>query len=110
MRRRRRASVTDRPRAEYTVRARVWLYPGAGGWHFANLSARQSAEIRDLFGPEARGFGSLPVIVRIGRTEWETSLFPHRESGTYLFAIKAAVRKAEDVAAGDRITATVCIR
>jgi hypothetical protein len=88
----------------------VWLYPGAGGWHFANLSVRQSAEIRELFGAEARGFGSLPVSVRIGRTEWTTSLFPDRHSSTYLFAIKADVRRQERVAAGDRITAMVRIR
>ena len=98
------------PRAEYQVRTRVWLYAGVGGWHFANLSPRQSAEIRKQFGNEARGWGSLPVTVRIGRTEWRTSLFPDRKSKTYLFAIKAAVRKKEGIAAGDRITAVVQIR
>lgn len=97
-------------RAEYRVRAEVWLYPGAGGWHFANLSARQSFEIKERFGSERPGFGAVPVRITIGATTWETSLFPDRKSGTYLFAIKAGVRKAEDIGAGDRITAVVKVR
>lgn len=102
--------MTSAPRAEYRVRAKVWRYPGKGGWHFANLSPRQSAEVRGRFGMDARGWGSLPVRVRIGETEWGTSLFPDRKSSSYLFAIKADVRRRERVAAGDRITAVVQIR
>ena len=98
------------PKAEYHVRAKVWRYPGAAGWHFANLSRRQSAEIRVRFGPEARGFGSIPVTVRIGRTAWRTSLFPDRKSGTYLVAIKADVRKKEGIAADDTVSAVVHVR
>jgi hypothetical protein len=94
-------------KAEYTVRTKVWLYPGKGGWHFATLSPRQSAEIRQRFAAEARGWGSLPVNVRLGDTEWNTSLFPDRKSACYLFGVKASVRKLERVAAGDRITAVV---
>jgi hypothetical protein len=85
----------------------MWLYPGPGGWHFANLSRRQSVEVRARFGEERRGFGSIPVRVRIGGTEWSTSLFPDRKTNTYLFAIKAEVRKAEHIADGDTITAIV---
>ena len=92
---------------DYTVRTRIWRYKGAGGWHFANLSIRQSAEIKSRFGSAARGWGSIRVRVRIGETEWSTSLFPDRKSKSYLFAIKADVRKAESLSDGDRITAQV---
>lgn len=93
----------------YTVRARVWRYQGASGWHFANLSTKQSAAIKARFGSTARGWGSIRARIRIGKTEWSTSLFPDRKSGSYLFAIKADVRKAENLSDGDRITARVCI-
>lgn len=93
---------------DYTVRARVWRWKG-GSWHFANLSARQSAEIRRRFGVTARGWGSIRVRIRIGETEWNTSLFPSNKDKTYLFAIKADVRKAEGIGAGDRVTALVHI-
>jgi hypothetical protein len=90
------------------VRAKVWRWKG-GSWHFANLSARQSSEIRRRFGGTARGWGSIRVRIRIGETEWATSLFPANKDKTYLFAIKAAVRKAEDIGAGDTVTARVHI-
>jgi len=91
---------------EYTVRAKVWRWKG-GSWHFVNLSLKQSAEIRRRFGGTARGWGSIRVKIRIGETEWSTSLFPANKDKTYLFAIKADVRKAEDIAAGDRVTARI---
>ncbi len=93
---------------DYTVRAKVWRWK-SGSWHFANLSAKQSAEIRRRFGATARGWGSIRVLIKIGETEWNTSLFPSNENKTYLFAIKAAVRKAEDIDEGDRVTALVRI-
>ncbi|HWC75704.1 MAG TPA: DUF1905 domain-containing protein [Gemmatimonadales bacterium] len=94
----------------YRIRAKVWRYPGKGGWHFANVSPKQSTEIRVRFADERRGFGSIPVTVRIGRTTWETSLFPAKQSRTYLFAIKAAVRKLERIDDGDTISAVIEIR
>src|SRR5437868_14629956 len=98
------------PTAEYKVRAKVWIYPGKGGWHFATLPRKQSAEIRARFAANAKGWGSLPVTVRVGRTEWMTSLFPEKESSCYLFAIKAEIRKKEQISAGDTVTAAVRLR
>lgn len=97
------------PKGMYKVRTKVWLYQGIGGWHFANLSVKQSNAIRTLFSIEARPFGSIPVSVTIGTTQWRTSLFPDKKSKSYLFAIKAEVRRKEHIADGDTIIATVQI-
>src|SRR5262245_38274045 len=97
-------------RAEYRVRSRVWLYRGMARWHSANVTPKQSAEIRGRFGGSARGFGSLRVDVKIGRTAWKTSIFPDRRSDSHLFAIKADVRKKEHISAGDTVNAVVRIR
>jgi hypothetical protein len=94
---------------DYTVQTQVWRYQGAASWYFISLPTEQSADIKSRFGITARGWGSIRVWVRIGGTEWNTSLFPDRKSGTYLLAIKAAVRKAEKLSDGDRITAQVRI-
>lgn len=48
------------------------------------------------------GWGVIPVGVRIGKTEWKTSLFP--KDGLYLVPLKDMVRKAEGLAEGDRVT------
>ena len=89
---------------DYTVRATVWRWKG-GSWHFATLPMKQAAVIRKRFGASARGWGSIRVRVKIGDTEWQTSLFPERKSKSYLFTIKADVRRAESIDEGDRITA-----
>ena len=95
---------------EYRIRTKVWRYPGKGGWHFATLPRRESAEIRARFGANAKGWGSLPVRVRVGHSEWATSLFPEKQSSCYLFAIKAEIRKKEQISPGDTIAALVRIR
>lgn len=87
----------------YTFRANVWLYDGIGGWHFVTLPAKTSAVIRALHGSKAKPFGSIRVSVKVGRTEWKTSLFPDKKSGSYLFALKADVRRREGIAAGDMV-------
>jgi hypothetical protein len=47
------------------------------------------------------GWGMVPVTVRVGGTEWRTSLFP--KEGRYLVPLKDAVRKAEGIGAGDTV-------
>ena len=44
---------------DYVARTKVWRWKGDGGWHFANLSVKQSAEIKARFGSTARGWGSI---------------------------------------------------
>jgi hypothetical protein len=94
---------------DYTVESRLWRYKGAAAWYFVNLPSAQSAEIKARFGTTARGWGSIRVRVRIGNTEWNTSLFPDKKSGTYLFAVKADVRKAERLSDGDAVTAQISV-
>ena len=74
-----------------------------------NLTAKQSSVIRTLFSIEARPFGSIPVSVTIGKTQWRTSLFPDKKTKSYLFAIKAEVRRREHIATGDTIIAEIQI-
>ena len=54
------------------------------------------------------GWGVIPVYVRIGETEWQTSLFP--KDGRYIVPIKASVRKAENLEEGDNVTVRLQVR
>ena len=49
----------------------------------------------------------IPVTAQIGRTEWETSLFPKDER--YIVPLKAAVRKAEKLEFGDTVAVQLTI-
>ena len=97
-------------RLVYRLRSRVWLYPGPAGWHFVTLPKRQSAEIRSNFVIARRGWGSLPVIASIGKTTWNTSVFPDKKSGGYVLPIKADVRGKEGIASGQVIAFTIQVR
>lgn len=94
----------------YTCKAKVWLYPGMAGWHFVNVPAKESKRIRDAFSGMTRGFGSLPITVTVGTTTWNTSIFPDAKSGTYLFALKADVRKKENILVGKTIAFSFVLR
>jgi hypothetical protein len=53
------------------------------------------------------GWGMIPVTAQIGRTKWETSLFP--KDGRYVVPLKAAVRKAETLDLGDTVSVRLTI-
>ena len=89
---------------------KVWLYPGEmAAWHFVTLTKTIGKKIRETHGKSARGFGSLPVEVQIGKTIWNTSIFPDTYTGSYLLPLKAQVRKVEDIEVGDTVTFTVTL-
>jgi uncharacterized membrane protein YoaT (DUF817 family) len=88
----------------FDISAEVWLYPGKAAWHFVSVPLAESAEIRSLFGHLARGWGSLRVEVRVGRTSWKTSIFPDKKNAVYLLPLKADVRAKEGIRAGQKIS------
>ncbi len=97
-------------KTSYTMKEKVWLYPGdMAAWHFVTLTKVIGQEIKEARGKAARGFGSLPVEVTIGATTWKTSIFPAKQTGSYLLPLKAKVRKDEDIEAGDTVTFTVTL-
>ncbi len=94
----------------YTFQTEVWLYPGeTAQWHFASVPKSDSVRIKETFGRSARGWGSLPVRAKIGKTTWKTSIFPDKRSGTYLLPLALKIRKQEEIIAGDTITITITI-
>lgn len=97
-------------KTRFTMKSKVWFYPGKAGWYFLTLPKKPSQSIRKTFGPLARAWGSLPVIATMGKTSWETSIFPEKKTGAYLLPLKADIRKREKISEGDRITFSVVIR
>lgn len=100
----------------YTVTATIWIWnsdKGASSWHFLTISGQAADDIhatalmRRMEGGPKRGWGSLKVRAAIGDTQWDTSIFPDKASGGWFLPVKAAVRKAEGLVAGDPVTVTV---
>lgn len=95
----------------YAVKAKVWLYPGnpsassgqVSAWRFVTLPQKDAKDIDFYFHHAKRGWGSLPVVVTTGKTSWKTSIFPDKQSASYLLPLKAEVRKKEAIREGDTI-------
>ncbi len=94
----------------------LWLWTGpegAAAWHFVTINGDAADTVkahevmRRLEYGAGRGFGSVKVNARIGETRWATSIFPSKESGGWLLPVKLAVRKAENLAAGDAVEVEV---
>jgi hypothetical protein len=75
----------------------VWRHKGEAAWHFLTLPSDVADEIEFLSTDHRRGFGSVRVRVRIGSTEWSTSVFPDSARQSYVLPVKAAVRRTEDL-------------
>jgi Domain of unknown function (DUF1905) len=88
---------------DFKFNAVVWVYSGKGAWHFVTLPKDAAEGIR-FFNSAAKGFMPIAVKAQIGETVWKTSVFPDSKSGSYVLALKAAVRKAERIAEGDEIS------
>lgn len=90
---------------EYTIKNKIWLWNGESAWHFITIHKKVSEQIKRVVAGPRRGFGAVKVRARIGKTEWITSIFPTKE-GEYLLPVKASVRKAERVNAGNTVSVT----
>src|SRR5512136_1649628 len=82
-------------------RGKIWTWRGPAPWYFVTVPAGLSRELNDISGLVTYGWGMIPVVVRIGRTEWKTSLWP--KDGRYIVPIKASVRDAEQLEEGDQV-------
>jgi hypothetical protein len=88
----------------FKIKEEMWLYPGLTPWHFITINSKISKKIREVHKGPRRGFGSVRVEATIGKTTWNSSIFPDKKSGTYLLPIKASVRSKENLYAGDIVT------
>ncbi|WP_430443634.1 DUF1905 domain-containing protein [Sphingorhabdus contaminans] len=100
------------------VTAKLWLWnsdKAAASWHFLTLEGEAAEAIhalalmRRLECGRRRGWGAMKVHVTIGETSWDTSIFPDKGSGGWLLPVKAAVRKAEELVAGDEMRVSVTL-
>ncbi len=87
---------------------KIFIWRGPAPWFFVTVPEKESEDIKAISGFVTYGWGVIPVHVRIGKTEWTTSLFP--KDGRYLVPIKASVRNAEDLEEGDNVTVRLEVR
>lgn len=70
---------------KFKTKVRIWEGPSA--WYFVTIPVKESAQVREKFRNVHRGWGSIPVNVKIGKSEWKTSIFWEKK-GTYLLPLR----------------------
>lgn len=93
---------------ELTFTGRIWYWRGPSPFFFVTVPAEASQQIKAVAALVSYGWGVIPVTVQVGRTRWQTSLFP--KDGAYLVPLKDKVRQAEGLAVDDTITVQLAVR
>jgi hypothetical protein len=64
--------------------AKLWRYPGKGGWHFVTLPEKYAP-------PVTHGWGRTPVVATVDGHEWKTSVWRDKKKRS-LLAVPKSVR------------------
>ncbi len=80
---------------------KIWFWRGPAPWFFVSVPAEQSGDLKTIIGLVTYGWGMVPVLARIGKTEWKTSMWS--KDGHYILPLKATVREAENLNEGDTV-------
>lgn len=93
-----------------TFSEKIWIYPGEAAWHFVTLPQDDAFFIKENFGHESRGWGSLKVEIQLGSSSWKTSIFPDKKLNSYVLPLKKDIRKKENLHEGDSPKITITIQ
>jgi len=89
------ADSLDDDALTFRFSGRLLYWRGPSPFFFVPVPDDVSAAIHAIAPSVTYGWGVIPVTVRIGTTEFDTSLFP--KDGRYLVPLKVAVRRAEQI-------------
>jgi len=86
----------------------IFYWHGPAPFLFVAIPEDPSRDLKAISARVTYGWGVIPVHVRIGKTEWQTSLFP--KDGRYLVPIRISVQKSENLEVGDSVVIQVEVR
>jgi hypothetical protein len=85
----------------------IWHWRGPSPFYFVTVPDEESGHLHEVSTVVTYGWGMIPVLARIGATEWETSRFP--KDGGYVVPLKDAVRRAEGLDDGDTVSVRLTV-
>jgi hypothetical protein len=95
-------------RGPFTFDAEIIHWRGPSPYFYAPVPPDQAEGVRRAAKSVSYGWGMIPVEAAIGGVAFTTALFP--KDGTYLLPIKAAVRRAANLTAGDTVAVVLKVR
>jgi len=90
-----------------TFSAELFEWRGPAPFYWLTLPADARDYVQAESAMASYGWGAIPVSVRIGDTEWETSLLPR--DGGYALPVKKDVRTRERIGDGDEVTVAMTV-
>ena len=87
----------------YKHAGKLQQFSGAAAWIYLPIPTEKIPDV-----PRA-GWGSVPLTVTLGKTTWETSIFPMGQ-GHYFIPVKRQVCRAEGVDEGDEVALSYVVR
>jgi hypothetical protein len=93
---------------ELAFTGRVIEWRGPAPYYFVPVPDEECADIREVAAMATYDWGVIPVQVRIGEVDFETSLFP--KDGGYLLPLKDAVRTPQGLSVGDDVAVEMSVR
>ncbi|HEY8454818.1 MAG TPA: DUF1905 domain-containing protein [Actinopolymorphaceae bacterium] len=91
----------------FTFSGRIWEWRGPAPYYFVTVPEEESADLQAVSSAVTYGWGMIPAQLTIGKTEWQTSVWP--KDGGYVVPLKDAVRKAEGLGLGDLVTVRLTV-
>lgn len=80
---------------------KIFYWRGPAPFLFVAVPEEPSRGLKAISAAVTYGWGVIPVHVRIGKTEWTTSLFP--KDGRYLVPIRMSIQKSENLKVDDTV-------
>ena len=80
---------------------KIFYWRGPAPFLFVAVPEEPSRDLKAISAMVTYGWGVIPVHVRIGKTEWKTSLFPKEDR--YLVPLRMSVQKSENLEVGDNV-------
>ncbi len=87
---------------QYEFRGKVYRWPSNPAFFLVDMPKKYFKEISEVGEVNRRGWGAVRVRAFIGKTGFETSIFPDT-SGAYSLPLKKSVRTAEAIEEGSTI-------
>ena len=84
---------------QYEFKSKVTRWSANPKFFLVTVPKQYFKELQEVGDVNRRGWGAIRVNAWIGKTGWQTSIFPN-SGGTYEMPLKAAVRKAEGIDEG----------
>jgi len=100
--------MTDGKALRLAFTGELWYWRGPSPYHFVTVSEDGSAQLQAIANDVTYGWGMIPVTVRIGATDFDTSLF--QKNGRFIVPIRDVVRNAEQLELGNTVEIELRIR